>query len=181
MIKRILGKLVICAAIGLFAALFILGFNYFAPASDRLNVGTKPTLSFADGGSGVKYLQDGWSKPESWGVWSEKPTASLQLPLQKLPKGDLTLNLVIGAFVSAKHPREEVDITLNGEKVAHFIFTKATESQRQTIKLPLALIGKDKTLNLLFIPSAPISPKELGLGADTRSLGVSINELQLTP
>jgi hypothetical protein len=145
-----------------------------------LDVDTKPTLSFADKGNGVQYLREGWSTPETWGVWSEKPTASLELPLAQRPQSELTLSLTIGAFLSAKHPTEQVDILLNGSSIAHVTFTQSTASQRQTLKLPLNLVGEKQSIELLFRPSAPISPKDLGLSEDRRVLGVSLTELQLT-
>ena len=146
---------------------------------ETLDVGSNPTLRFGTNGNGVKYLGEGWSAPEGWGVWSEKAVASLELPLAKLPDSDLTVALTIGAFLTDKHPTERADILLNGSTIARLGFTLQTASQRQVLKLPVSLIGRDKVLHLSFRPSAPISPLDLGLSNDPRSLGVSLTELQI--
>lgn len=144
-----------------------------------LDVATKPTLNFTSHGNGVPYLRQGWSRPENWGVWSQEATASLELPLTKAPSSDLMLNLTTGAFVPDNRPAEQVDVLLNGTAIAKLNFTSMAK-QHQTLRLPVNVIGEQTTMNLLFRPSAPVSPHELGLSGDGRKLGVSLTELQLT-
>src|SRR5205823_8631728 len=73
----------------------------------------------AAGEAGVAFLGERWSKPESWGVWSDGPTARLRLPVS----GDRAVwRLALGGycFTEGLSTKEEriVVVRFNGKSVA---------------------------------------------------------------
>ena len=118
-----------------------------------------------------QYLNSGWAFPEAWGTWSDGAKATLTLPTPQGLAKTLTLN--VRAFIGPKHPTQRVTVTVNGQTEANKIFVLNQESSQ--IHIPVAqsaLAGKTITLTLEFADK--ISPKNLGLGDDTRQLAIGI-------
>ena len=116
-----------------------------------------------------EFLLDGWAPyGEAWGNWSEGGSATMLLPIPAdKPK---SLKLQVRAFVHEKHPRQDVEIWINGllqKKVSLTDF----ESNQIDIPLPASVMGREYfKLELKMIN--PTSPRALGIGEDDRQLGV---------
>lgn len=118
-----------------------------------------------------EFLLDGWAPyGEAWGNWSEGGVASMLLPI---PAGKpRALKLQVRAFVHAKHPKQDVEILINGvfqQKVSLTEF----ENNQIDIPLPASVLGLDYfKLELKMLN--PASPRALGIGEDDRLLGVGV-------
>jgi len=129
--------------------------------------------------TGIKrVLGQGWSGPESWGVWSDGTRAELLLPLMsgEFPSG-VKVGLSFDAYVAAGR-QQRLDISVARGKRASLIFDES--HQQQTVELSLDqsdLSPSSATLVDLAIPDA-ISPADTG-GADTRRLGVGLTKLSV--
>ncbi len=94
------------------------------------------------------------------------------------------LEMTLSAFVSPRHPRQRVTVSLNGRQLGVLELTAAQVANGPaTINLPVPsgvdACGDDLLLQL-DLPDAQ-SPKSLGLSDDFRRLGIAMIELRLVP
>jgi len=120
-----------------------------------------------------QFLVSGWSViDESWGVWADKDEAVILLP----PIEGLTAITFIGnAFVSAKHPEQRIEISINE------VHNKSLRLQK-SVNNSFTIEGFDSSAKFhrikLSFPDAA-SPKSLGINEDTRKLSFGLVSLQL--
>ena len=149
------------------------------------------TLHFNLSSRGSRFLFEGFTKPESWGVWSDGPRASLTVPLATEGKDALPVDkpirlfLTMGAFVNAENPNMHVILNANNIKVAewHFSYDAPNIRDRGTLMgrivyLPQG-ISASGVIKLVFEIDGTASPMSLGLGADSRKLGIQITDLRM--
>jgi hypothetical protein len=65
----------------------------------------------------------------------------------------------------------------NGQQIAEW---KIDEMGEYTAEIPVNTIGADGLLTLEFVTENAVSPKELGVNADSRTLGIACYELLMT-
>ena len=116
------------------------------------------------------FLTKDWGQNEDWGVWSVGPHPQLAL---FMPGGKpQSLALDMRAFVTPQHPNQTVKISING------VYQKTvslSNAQHNEITLPLPPTGYGKEwIELGFDLPQAISPKELGMGDDSRKLGIGL-------
>jgi hypothetical protein len=135
------------------------------------------TLRFGRDGDGAKFLGAGWSAPEAGHTWSDKTTAVIAMRVQSA-EGPLKLEMRMNGLHKAPQlPAQRVELQANGTKVAEWQVAEETE---HSAEIPANLMREGGALRLeLKIPDAT-TPKELGMGADERVLGVSLHTLRLT-
>jgi hypothetical protein len=140
-------------------------------------------IDFSQQGSGTLYATRGWSGPESWGRWSVNDEATIQIRLAEPSNHALSLDLVMGAFVSESYPCQEVSIILNDKKIAHqsLCLGKGGEQQRPyKFDLPQEFLRSDGKIDIRLMTPDSISPKKLGISVDDRVLGIGISSIALT-
>ncbi|NJO52944.1 MAG: hypothetical protein HC840_30110, partial [Leptolyngbyaceae cyanobacterium RM2_2_4] len=127
-------------------------------------------------------LGQGWSKPGSWGTWTEGNEALLKIALADLEStGDVLLSVKARAFVHEVHPELDVDVIVNDEQVGEWKFVHGqAESGVRTAILSASLVNKQEPLQIAFrVPNAK-SLAELGLASDERQFGLGLLELRLS-
>ena len=116
------------------------------------------------------YLGAGWSVPENWGVWSLGKKAVIRMPLPaKIPS---KLIIFTQAFIGGEHPTQLVNIAINGGDKHKFVLDKRYGNKIEISLPPSVIKSENLTLDFQF-PSA-ISPKELGIGIDSRPLAIGL-------
>jgi hypothetical protein len=75
---------------------------------------------------------------------------------------------------------QRVEVCINGASVQQTEFVDEAETTIEVV-LPPALFGEDVRTLLCFRISEPRSAKELGIGVDTRRLGILVKELRISP
>jgi hypothetical protein len=118
----------------------------------------------------------GWSTPESWGVWSVGAKAVLKL-LAPQPNEDMVLELCdFRAF--AKQP---VDVVVNGEAVYHFSNLDSAESV--SIPVTKAILTRKSPITIEFLTPQSTTPLSAshGINPDPRLLGIGLHTLALMP
>ena len=83
-----------------------------------------------------------------------------------------TLTLDLRAFIQSKHPSQLVNININGIPQKTVTLSKSEHNQVELV-IPPSAYGKE-WINLSFNLPQAISPKELGMGEDTRKLGIGL-------
>jgi glycosyltransferase involved in cell wall biosynthesis len=138
------------------------------------------TLSFRSDGAAVAIQSYGWSYPEPQGTWTDGPEAGLSLPLAAPEHEDLELEVEAQCFVTEGWPRQRVHIHLGEHALAEWLFDTTQNHGLRTLRIP-ADIAQHSPLRLrLYLPDAQC-PRELGLGNDSRRLGLNLVSLRLTP
>ena len=142
---------------------------------------TIPTVSF-EGIDFAKpqadaYLWYGWSTPDPGSRWTEAKEAGIVFRLPGDPQPhDLLLRIDLSAFVIPnKHPRQRVNIFLNGISVDSFVLERAEPVER-TLTLPAKLLRSQNRLTFALPDAA--APASFGLSQDDRPLGIAVYWMQ---
>lgn len=137
-------------------------------------VGT--SIQFNAGGNSERYRVSGWSQTEKDFTWSEGKMAKLALPIPA-NVGALTLNMKLGALVSSPTVASQtVEVIANGQKIADW---QVADTADLSARIPAEVTKNGGTLSIeLRVPNAT-SPKALGLGDDSRILGVRVYSVEL--
>jgi hypothetical protein len=147
---------------------------------DELNQVTKQIVlnkpfGFNKGQLGNRFLigvGGSWAWPEEWGVWSNGDQAKMILPVPqgKPPK---QLKLTLRAFVSALHPKQDVEVFID-QMPPQSISLSNPDPNAWFIHLP-PNIAEKKYLELQFRFRNPASPKDVGgVPGDDRKLGIGL-------
>jgi len=142
-------------------------------ASLPTDVPLNKSISFAKQGAGVELLGAGWSKSESWGVWSDGKLATIYIPRSAQTPKKLLLDL--RAFVSQAIPAQDVSIFLDDQFLAEFRLEKG-EGNLLSIKLP---VSANNFYKIVFDLKTPARPFDLGFNKDKRLLGVGLVSAKL--
>lgn len=159
----------------------------FSEPLSPLSLGEAPALPrelfFGAKGNGVAYLGQGWSDPESWGVWSDEAHAELRLALDG---GDVPLQIAVevSALLADAQPTRDAECWINGSHAGTLRFDSRTNSGWRSITISpeiAAVAGDSRLLDIEFrMQPEPSSPRRLGLGQDTRPLGIALRRLKLS-
>ena len=134
--------------------------------------GTRKSYRFSLGTDDLALLTAGWTLPESWGVWSNRATAKLRLPLRTY-HGRWRAILTCTAFGLQDTAPVHVRVGYEGEDLAWTIPVGSIVDR--TIDVTCA--GHDVTLRF-FMPEA-VSPLKLGRSTDQRLLGLGLIALTI--
>lgn len=138
------------------------------------------TLKFARGRTTDAHLGYGWSRPESWGAWSNGPETSLILPLKPNLRGRPLAVEVIGlAYVVESAPQRSVQVRVNGQLIDSWVFEHPVNEYARTLKIPAELTAGDTPMVISFAIENPVSPLSLGLSGDGRALGLAISSVRI--
>jgi uncharacterized protein DUF7024 len=135
-------------------------------------------LEFCDTCGGFRQTArlEGWSHPERWGMWSDGKQASLGIRLpEQLPDQLLLIvrfNIAIGVV-----GQQAIDLVVNGQKIAHWIFHDREQQVRQVISRSIATLRQP--MRVSFVIDHPVAPASLSSSSDERLLGVGLRELRI--
>jgi len=129
------------------------------------------------------WFTKGWSSAEGWGIWSQAPMAELRIDPRSLPvsKNGVTLSLQAQGFVGSGHPCQRVDVRIDGQRAGSY--RPCYPAGQFTMSLPLSvqLLESDRAITVTFdLPDAR-SPESLGLGRDSRILGMALTGVKVAP
>lgn len=136
-------------------------------------------IDFTSKGRGQRFTGKGWSHAEPTGTWTSATTARLSFQLVEIPRRDMMMTLTAHPFLGdGKIDAQVVRIRVGRFTVAHLRFSDPGFSEHR-IKIPSAWLQEGK-LNLdLSIPKA-VSPLDLGLSSDGRTLGIKVKSARIS-
>lgn len=126
-------------------------------------------LMFNDRAKGSSSLKSGWGGPESWGVWSNQPSALIKLENldPEIKKAQVRFNTLI----SASHPTQEVAIFANNQLVGKNTISSFNDN---VITVDIPKIDY-RSLELKFVVDQVRSPAQLGIAPDDqRMMGIGL-------
>jgi hypothetical protein len=134
-------------------------------------------IEFGQGGDSEKYRTSGWSHTEEKFTWTEGNSAKLSFPVGN-EAGPLQLNILMGAFTHPPDlPTQPVEVFVNGQKLAEW--QVGGDAAGYNVPIPADTVKRGSKLEVEFrIPKA-MSPKSVGLGEDSRVLGICLLSLEL--
>ena len=157
------------------------GFYVYAPDFLKHSEGSnkieeiKPIMIDVASSSAPYALCGTWSKPESWGTWTDGALAKIYIPLNK--GGQKFINLTLKAFANSNEKTQPVELTYDGANYQKIELDKSSSNQ---IKVEIDSKMKSDGYALLeFKILKPISPKSLGIGDDERQLGIGLTKLEI--
>ena len=118
---------------------------------------------------------EGWD-PEPWGMWSEGKQASLWIRLPEQLPDQLLLIVRLTAMIGIDG-QQAIDLIVNGQKTAHWIFHDREQEVRLVISKSIATMRQP--MHLSFVIDHPVAPASLGSSSDERLLGVGLGELRI--
>ncbi len=134
------------------------------------------TIDFTKKGTAQSYAWTGFSQPEDWGTWTNGTVASLVMNPDKRVPSDITFQVV--TFMSPGPVRATV--VIDEKTVGDIVLDNAKPGGEFTFKIPDEAL-EDGSIKLDFLIADPKSPKELGLGNDSRKLGLGFRSLRISP
>jgi len=134
------------------------------PAKVNLN----KAISFGKGGEGVEWLGNGWSQPESWGVWSDGGLATIFIPKPAQVPKKLLVDLRV--FISPANPLQDIAISVNDQLLREYKLDKA-EGNLLAVELAAS---NDDFYKIAFHLKTPARPFDLGFNKDKRLLGIGL-------
>jgi hypothetical protein len=145
---------------------------------ERLRPAIPPgsVLGFDVEGTGTAYLAAGFSHVESWGVWTQGELARLELPLQQPVTNALwiTMDCRLGACHLANDGEARVAISVNDLPVLELEPGSRAEALTLSCYVQAAGLVGLPTVGVVFHCRGLRSPAQLGLGSDTRKLGIGL-------
>lgn len=119
----------------------------------------------------------GLSVKENWGRWSDGQYVWLDIPIYK--EMPIKIKFDVLPYIVASHPVQDVDIYLHNNQIAHWHFEITKPMPDTTLDIPAKEV-KGGNLTLKFKVNNPMSIQELGLGNDTRKLGIGFKKMEIT-
>jgi hypothetical protein len=140
-------------------------------------------IDFSDAYASRCFMRGGWAATEPWGVWTEGDLAELFLWPDAVPDGPLILRAHVRPFLAGAHDRLSVRVLCCGQEIAEWDFELGASGEecRMAEVPPRQGSDSDLPLEITFAIDAPRSPNELGLSEDTRSLGLGLVKLSISP
>lgn len=113
----------------------------------------------------------GWSTQESSHRWSNAKSAELKIALRRKPEKSVVFNMLGAAFLGKKSlENQKVTVKVNGKRVTVWQVDKL---KWYSTTVPAGLFS-NTDMNVEFIISNPLSPKELKMSDDSRKLGLQL-------
>ena len=136
------------------------------------------TITFGARGNYLQYKGGGWSYPEKNFTWTDAGRASIVIPVVGGGESDVELVVRLRPFIMAgKIDRQRVRIFLSGRNLCEWVFTEG-KLHKQHIFIPGDLMRGDSVEISFELPDAA-SPAKLGVGEDSRTLGIRMYSLVL--
>jgi hypothetical protein len=131
-----------------------------------------------------KYLIDGWSQSEIWGVWSDSDRASIKVKIPQLVDQDVIFQFSSHSFLTPGHAKLNVRLYANGVPLEDFeyAYPRDLKDWVREVKIPNSLFYKNEgILRISFKIMSPASPLSLMISGDARRLGLGMVWFNLHP
>jgi preprotein translocase subunit SecE len=137
-------------------------------------------LNFTNSGDAAPFQTFGWGPALDGGTWTQGPMAMLRLGIGQPIDASrpLLLELTAGAFlVERQHPRLHVDVVVNGQELAQWLFPIGRSAPQQRLRIPAELVARRRGLDIELRIRNPASPLYLGVGPTSAFLGLNVQSL----
>jgi hypothetical protein len=131
-------------------------------------------VDFSTGGNWELFAGGGWwLNSDGEFTWTDGDIATIDLMVPRDEAG-ATLIYEVYPYLATRLPNRTVEVRVEGRTLALWRFDSPEWSERQ-VDLPTDLTGRPITIELH--QSVAQSPRELGIGADPRRLGIAVKTI----
>lgn len=118
-------------------------------------------------------LRAGWSLPEARHVWTDGPEAEQKIGLPLIDK-PVTLRVTLSPFIAGDVTHQDLYLFVNGQYIKAWRLTKSQDQSIAAVINARQFLERDgiAILNCLWHLPKSARPVDLGLGEDTRELGI---------
>jgi hypothetical protein len=128
------------------------------------------------GSGSERFKKDGWSDTEKEFTWTTGYSAKLAFLIPPA-SGPLNLRMrLTGLLKPPQRTRQVVTVLANGQKIAEWQVANTADF---IAVIPAGLVKDGGLLTLELQTPNPASPKSLGIGDDSRVLGVLCSEMAI--
>lgn len=138
------------------------------------------TITFGTKGQGLLYLEQGWSRPESWGIWSGGRSASFTFSVPDDARTPVNMNLVFNVMLGPKVPSRRVMIRADGQVLSEMTVDLKQSHVSVDLPLPAAVLSADREVTVSFDVDPVVSPAQASGAKDHRKLGVGLLSMTLS-
>ncbi len=141
----------------------------------------EPIMATAGQSSAQLKLLHGFSFPESWGVWSTAPDASLALRCPPIKRGEMVMRFLVGPV---KDPEPlSIDVRMKSSQRAKWTFGEGDRLTTVERSLPLepSDISPDGLIYVHFRVEGARSPASVAISSDERIVGFGLQSVTVHP
>ena len=136
------------------------------------------SIVFNKSGNIAEYKTSGFSAPENSCTWTKDEFVSVEIPLPEIADDKFfTVSFEASPFIAKRLKKRTVSVFVNDEFITDFVMTGANVYK---FNLPQDSQKLGKVANIKFKIAKQVSPKDLGLSADSRKLGICVNNMTLS-
>jgi len=156
-----------------------------APCRSHMRVGSRISFgrsyNLGDGFvcNGSSMLLSGWSAVEASGTWTNSYEAVVSIPASVIGAEISSLALDINTYTGMGFTRGQQVIHISGAGFPSQSLAFETGHQLSPVVLTLSNHRSDSPIDIRFRIENPIRPSSIGLGQDTRDLGVFLRSIRL--
>ncbi|SCL74658.1 Phosphoglycerol transferase, alkaline phosphatase superfamily [Methanoculleus chikugoensis] len=128
-------------------------------------------------GTAQQYQLAGWSGPEEGFTWTSGPLAVLAVRT-KNTDSDLTLTITASPYLGGEViDQQRMIVAVNRQYVGEWVFEQSG-FQEKTIVIPREVLEEEIQYVAFELPDA-VSPSDLGLSEDKRSLAIAVHSMRI--
>jgi len=118
-------------------------------------------------------LRGGWSAPEARHIWTDGPEAEQSIGVVP-PDRPIALTVTASPFVTDQIPHQDVFLFVNGRHIKAWRLKTARDQKLSAVIDPKLLLTENgiAILNCHWHLPKSARPSDLGLGSDSRELGL---------
>lgn len=139
-------------------------------------------VGFGAEAKGRAALNAGWSAPEAWGTWSNSARPRIEINVADCGSDVLHATISARGFAIPQNPHVVATVQVAGRKVGVYDFTVDSAGPKQ-LQFEFSCAEARRLGNVLaldFDITGAAKPSSLGLGPDTRLLGIGVEWVDLT-
>lgn len=127
-----------------------------------------------------KFALAGWSWPESWGTWTDGPVAHFGARLEGGVEGDIIrARFKAVTLGTSSYAATIVSVYAYGKNIAQWRFVGGRPERELVALIPADIVrSHGGKLLMSFVIQDPVSPTALGMGYDSRMLGLGMVEAE---
>ena len=144
-------------------------------------VASGTTLDFSTVGSGAYYLDKGFSEIEAGGIWTTAAKATVKIRLTRPISRSLHISIKfsLSPTLLMDLPEAKVDVFVNDRQLASVAASSSNASQFLLSAWLEDHYSTGSNITIRFDHTGMMSPSKLGLGGDTRPLGIFLSTVHL--
>ena len=137
-------------------------------------------IDFTFLGNAHPYLKSGWSHPEEQHCWTVGKAATVDIPIFRTDSL-VSLKASFRTFLAPDFglDKQTETVLVNGHEIAEWIITEPNFQER-IVNIPRRFIKDANSLEITFSMPDAVSPEQLGISKDHRSLGIGVRSLVLS-